>query len=135
MTGRSRGCPGAAAPGLGRLAVEGHLHDRGCSDRLVAAGFAELQDDLATAVEATWQRRSARGHTVPYPRLVRDVWELLRGAVLLAFLSQLPANCMLLVFAGSPCQQLTRAGFFQGWQGLCGPESVHFFVIPWRPFC
>ena len=37
---------------------------------------------------------------------------------------------MLLIFAGSPCQQLTRAGFFQGWQGLCGPESVHFFIIP-----
>ena len=37
---------------------------------------------------------------------------------------------MLLIVAGPPCTQLTTAGRHAGHQGLCGPDSVHFFVFP-----
>ena len=36
----------------------------------------------------------------------------------------------MLIVAGSPCVQLTIAGASRGRQGLCGQDSVHFFVVP-----
>ena len=41
-----------------------------------------------------------------------------------------PPGALLVVIAGSPCQQLTTAGTWGGRQGLAGPDSVLFFAVP-----
>ena len=64
-------------------------------------------------------------------RLCSDVWDLVREPTILrAFLTRVPREALLLLVGGSPCQQLTRMGRYQGAQGLCGPTSVHFYIVP-----
>ena len=118
--------------GLARLAVEELLRALGLANRLVQAGFAELQDDLAIAVQAYWQRRANLSRGVAYQRLARDVWDLLRGSPspFEQFVLRLPQWCLVIIIAGSPCQQLSWAGRYQGRQGLCGPDSVLFSSFP-----
>ena len=117
--------------GLARLAVAELLRALGIADRLVQVGFAELQADFV-AVQAYWQRRANLSRGVAYQRLARDVWDLLRGSPspLEQFVLRLPQWCLLIIIVGSPCQQLSWAGRYQGRQGLCGPDSVLFFVLP-----
>ena len=43
---------------------------------------------------------------------------------------QLPANTLLLVIAGSPCQQLTTIGPGRGELGICGEESSLVLTVP-----
>ena len=50
--------------------------------------------------------------------------------MLYTFLVGLPVGCILLIIAGSPCQQLTVAGYLKGVLGLCGKDSYLFFSIP-----
>ena len=69
-------------------------------------------------------------------RIVSDVWDLLRSSrpAFEDFAQGLPQQCLVLIVAGSPCQQLSRAGRHAGAQGLCGPASVLFFsalVVAW----
>ena len=45
-------------------------------------------------------------------------------------LARLPQGALLLVVAGSPCQQLSTLGAHNGRLGLCGRTSSLFFVIP-----
>eukprot|EP00975_Prorocentrum_lima_P010333 2198025-Prorocentrum_lima.AAC.1 len=45
-------------------------------------------------------------------------------------LQELPRNCLCLLIAGSPCQQLTTMGPQRGRLGLCGQESRHYFAVP-----
>ena len=59
-------------------------------------------------------------------------WDLLRGrpTPLETFLGDLPVGCLLLIIAGSPRPQRTRAEAHRGMQGLCGADSVHYFAVP-----
>ena len=118
--------------GLARLAIGELLEALGMRHTLVASGFAEWDTQRAEAVHRYWAGRSAMTGETPHRRLCGDVWDLLRGrpTPLEDFLRSLPAGCMLLIVAGPPCIQLTGAGRYRGWQGLCGPDSVHFFAVP-----
>ena len=68
----------------------------------------------------------------PNVQLGGDVWDLLRndGMALRPMLAQLPHGALLLVVAGSPCQQLTALGHREGRIGLCGRTSSLFYVVP-----
>ena len=94
--------------------------------------FAEFRDDYAQALQTTWEASAGLTGSVPHRRLGADVWDLLRGnpAPIQVFADALPEGCLVLVIAGSPCQQLTWAGPYQGRQGLCGNDSHLFFVVP-----
>eukprot|EP00975_Prorocentrum_lima_P037899 7973732-Prorocentrum_lima.AAC.1 len=46
-------------------------------------------------------------------------------------LQRIPTGALCLLVAGTPCQQLTTMGRFQGRQGLGGTESRHFFALPY----
>ncbi len=130
--------------GMARLALEEALAEQE-GMRLVSAAFVEHDMNLANAVGSAWDRRLQEGRTaLPYRHLAEDVWDLLRGAdglspsnpegfrdcPLRRFAASLPGGCSVLVLAGSPCQQLTYSGRYRGRQGLCGAQSVHFFVVP-----
>eukprot|EP00969_Alexandrium_andersonii_P010916 475367-Alexandrium_andersonii.AAC.1 len=41
-----------------------------------------------------------------------------------------PQGAVLLLVAGSPCQDLTYAGTTRGVAGVCGPQSVLFWSVP-----
>ena len=99
---------------------------------LVQSVFAELDDDLATAVETYWETRARLTGCVPHRRIAADVWNLFRGSPcpLGLFAQGLPQQANALLVAGSPCQNLTRAGLHAGEQGLCGPASVLYFSVP-----
>ena len=99
---------------------------------MVQSVFAELDDDLATAVETFWERRARMTGCVPHRRIAADVWNLFRGSPcpLELFAQGLPQQANALLVAGSPCQNLTRAGLHAGEQGLCGPASVLYFSVP-----
>ena len=46
------------------------------------------------------------------------------------YADSLPEGTLVLVVAGSPCQQLTHGGRLRGRQGLCGQQSVQFYAVP-----
>ena len=93
---------------------------------LVASWAVEIEPHLRTAVEHAW-----RGHVVPHRPAAADAWDLVRRPELLAaVLSTVPARAVLLMVAGSPCQQLTTFSRDQGHQGLGGPDSSLFFAVP-----
>jgi len=140
--------------GFARLAVEDAM--RTCPGAVLAgAAFVEIDGHLRNAVNQLWQQRAQRSPgTLPYTPLAADVWDLMRplhqgqnnldvptpgdaprnwqagNPRIARFASQLPSCATVLIIAGSPCQQLTYGGRNQGGQGLCGPDSVHFFVVP-----
>ena len=118
--------------GLARLAVGELLDATQGGPVLVQSVFAELDDDLATAVETFWERRARMTGCVPHRRIAADVWNLFRGSPcpLELFAQGLPQQANALLVAGSPCQNLTRAGLHAGEQGLCGPASVLYFSVP-----
>ena len=118
--------------GLARLAVGELLDATHDGPVLVQSVFAELDDDLATAVETYWETRARLTGCVPHRRIAADVWNLFRGSPcpLELFAQGLPQQANALLVAGSPCQNLTRAGLHAGEQGLCGPASVLYFSVP-----
>ena len=61
-----------------------------------------------------------------------DVWDLYRGdpAPVKVFADSLTPGCLVLVIAGSPCQQFTWAGPHEGRQGICGEDCHLFFAVP-----
>ena len=63
--------------GLARVAVELAMGDQ--RDRLVQAGFAELDNGLSMAVQQYWDRRAGLTSCAPYKRLAGYVWDLVRG--------------------------------------------------------
>ena len=77
---------------------------------LRAAWFVELRGDLATAVEAWWARLAGIFGCPLYRRAASDVWDLVRdeGRLIRQLCEELPRDVLLLVVAGTPCQQLSR---------------------------
>ena len=135
--------------GFARLAVEEAIAE--CDGAiLVRSAFAEIDVTLGDRVHAHWRARHLSNTSViPHELLARDVLDLLRPAdsgpqpghvaaghgevgqtPLARFAGSLPTRCVVLIVAGSPCQQLTFAGRHQGRQGVCGRESVHYFAVP-----
>eukprot|EP00969_Alexandrium_andersonii_P143767 6357763-Alexandrium_andersonii.AAC.1 len=45
-------------------------------------------------------------------------------------LEQTPLNAVVLIVAGSPCQDLTYAGATRGAVGVCGEQSRLFWAVP-----
>ena len=131
--------------GLARIAVDEAIQDCG-GISLVRSAFVEHDRTLARQVAAVW----SNGHTrVAHTPIASDIWDLCRpenrplGAhangtdgqtspttPLGRFAQSLQADCITIIVAGSPCQQLTFAGRYRGQQGLCGPDSVLFFAVP-----
>ena len=114
--------------------------------------------------EAWRRREARSGGALPYQYLARDVWDLLREDgpsdeegipgrgvqrrrsgggrqkggeglnPLQRYADSLPEGTLVLVVAGSPCQQLAHGGRLRGRQGLCGRQPVHFYaalVVAW----
>ena len=71
-------CPCFDGVGAARLAVQDLLNEIGLPAALTYAGFAELDQPLARAVEAHWGARAALGACIHYHRLADDVWDWLR---------------------------------------------------------
>ena len=61
---------------------------------------------------------------------VRDVWDLLgQNSLILRQAKAMYPNINWLLIAGSPCQDLTYAGYLNGLLGLTGNRSMLFFVV------
>ena len=102
------------------------------SERFTAAFFAENDNVLAGAVEAYWRRKTDEHGGPRYTRIATDVWQILReGTRLLQQICEAaPNNAMLLIIAGSPCQQNCTFGDGKGHIGLCGDQSFNYFCVP-----
>ena len=114
------------------------------------SAFVEHDRTLAGRVEALWNTEVGSGRTtVAHTPIASDIWDLCRPenrplgtsanvtdsqtsptTPPSRFAQSLPADCITIIIAGSPCQQLTYAGRYRGHQGLCGPDSVLFFAVP-----
>ena len=114
---------------MDRIALQHLLDYLGVGRRFVKSVFVEMRDDYSAAIESHWDKFARDTGAVPHRRLVRDVWELFRESPspLRTFAAALPAACLLLVIAGTPCQQLTVAGPLDGRMGLCGRDSHSLF--------
>ena len=61
---------------------------------------------------------------------VKDVWELLnQDSLILRQAKAMYPSIKWIVIAGSPCQDLTYAGYLNGLLGLTGKRSMLFFVV------
>ena len=117
---------------------------------LVRSAFVEHDRTLARQVAAVWSNEvRSRCTGVAHTPIACDISDLCRpehsplgtaaneataqtgsATPLSRFAQSLPAGCITIIVAGSPCQQLTFAGRYRGQQGLCGPDSVLFFAVP-----
>lgn len=115
--------------GVARVAVEQYLKAAGLLPTLRGAVAAEID---RTAVEIMMAKWGPTNPAAPRPRplIVYDVWHLVHNQLLpLAnILSQIPLGAVLAIIAGSPCQDFTFAGQFQGRLGMCGSRSILIFV-------
>ena len=67
----------------------------------------------------------------PYLPLGTDVYDLLFHPHLLqSVAAALPANALVLVIAGPPCQDLSRMGPDSGARGICGERSSLALLVP-----
>eukprot|EP00975_Prorocentrum_lima_P037237 7835340-Prorocentrum_lima.AAC.1 len=80
----------------------------------------EIDPGIAAATQRALGPSACEGTTrLPHHLLARDVWELCsreseqRGRMLAA----IPSGALCIFVAGSPCQQLTTIGAYQGRQG------------------
>lgn len=118
--------------GTARIALQDALNLIGEGAALAAADFAESDDILAPAFEQKhWSTKACFG-IQPYRKATKVLWDLMRNraAALSRVLATTPRNALMLIIAGSPCEQLTTAGAYQGKQGLCGPDSILMYAIP-----
>ena len=61
---------------------------------------------------------------------VKDVWELVnQDSLILRHAKAMYPSIKWIVIAGSPCQDLTYAGYMNGLLGLTGKRSMLFFVV------
>ena len=61
---------------------------------------------------------------------VKDVWRLLdKDSLILRQAKAMHPEIKWLLIAGSPCQDLTFAGYLNGLLGLTGKRSMLFFVV------
>jgi hypothetical protein len=114
------------------MALQDVLLALGALGSLASTHFAESNLLLADAVERWWRTRASYDWTPAYVKAASDVWDLVRtdAAALRQVLDSVPRNALLLIVAGSPCQQLTSAGTLGGSQGLRGQDSILFYAVP-----
>ena len=61
---------------------------------------------------------------------VKDVWDLLhKESLILRQAKAIYPDIKWLLISGSPCQDLTYAGYLNGLLGLTGKRSMLFFVV------
>ena len=61
---------------------------------------------------------------------VKDVWDLIaRDSLILRQAKAMHPSIKWIVVAGSPCQDLTYAGYLNGLLGLTGRRSMLFFIV------
>ena len=61
---------------------------------------------------------------------VKDVWTLIeKDSLILRQAKAMHPELRWIVIAGSPCQDLTYAGFLNGLLGLTGQRSMLFFIV------
>ena len=119
-----------AGVGTARLSLDRRLGER-FRYRLVASGFAEMDDTLARAVQRYWDNNVGLRGGAGHRRLASDVWDLVRQPELLAPLMwPLPEGALLLIVGGSPCPDLCRYGTGGGFLGVTGPVSKHLLHSP-----
>ena len=118
--------------GIGRLVTDEILDALGGKLRLVESAFAELDGHLAEAVKRLWWDVHRVTGRPRHRRLAGDVWGLLRGSepVLKRWVDALPEGCLVLVVTGTPCGQLSKVRGDFGLLGVCGRDSVLFYVVP-----
>ncbi len=116
-----------------RLALQRCLDQEGLRIRIVQAWSVEQNQALGRATEHYWRERTARTADAGLEWLADDVWNLMRagGSLLRTTLGTIPRGALLLITAGSPCQQLTTAGVLGGRDGLLGDTSKLFWCAPW----
>ena len=87
--------------------------------RLVAAEVGMREDQL-------WGYNSEGVATI----YVKDVWDLLhKDSLILRQAKAMHPDIRWLLISGSPCQDLTYAGYLNGLLGLTGKRSMLFFVV------
>ncbi len=126
--------------GMARVATDQALSQLGTNrPTLAASAFAELQADLASAVQALWGQKARDTGCPPHTCIANDVWDLFRPrqgrTPLHDFAQALPFGTCVLIVAGPPCQDLTAASHASGARGLCGDRSCHFYATPLAAWC
>ena len=126
--------------GMARVAIDQALSQLGSSrPTLALSAFAELQTDLAAAVQAFWNQKARDTGCPPHTCIANDVWDLFRPrqgrTPLHDFAQALPYGTCVLIVAGPPCQDLTAASHASGTRGLCGDRSCHFYATPLAAWC
>ena len=117
--------------GCARIGIDRYLRHFQCEHLFKGAIAAELDFTALTAMLSHFGR-DAKNSKAPFPLVFRDVWHILGSELLILanLLAQIPFSAVIVLVAGSPCQNLTFAGAFQGALGLTGSASSNFFVIP-----
>eukprot|EP00969_Alexandrium_andersonii_P064243 2829640-Alexandrium_andersonii.AAC.1 len=105
--------------GTARVALDMALRHYRCTPLLHASWYVECDRGLADRLEGYWVWRADVTGEVPSVPLAYDVWGLFRdgAAPLRRLLEGTPLNSVVLVVAGSPCQDLTYAGSTRGAEG------------------
>eukprot|EP00975_Prorocentrum_lima_P064580 12898340-Prorocentrum_lima.AAC.1 len=77
--------------------------------RLHASYAVELQTDLREAVQRVWRRRQEGEAQAPHLCLAANVWDLCTptSESMERLVREIPPSALVLIVAGSPCQQLT----------------------------
>ena len=111
-----------AGVGTEMLAIGTMLQAHGAVGRFHSAWHVEAEDRISAAVTGAWASAQGAGS---YVSLGNDVWQLLAQPYRLrAALARLPRGALLLIVAGSPCQDLTVGGRHRGQLGLVGPSFL-----------
>ena len=126
--------------GTAMLALCTLLRTFGMTSHLAAAWYCETDLALDQAIQRAWSSiHSTAFACSPFRRASGDVWDLLLGGgnanALQDMLNSFPFGALLIIIAGSPCQDLTTYNALAGALGLCGPRSVLFFAIPTIAYC
>ena len=118
--------------GTAAVAMQEFLDLTGMGHRMATAAFVEKDRDMAQRVAKAWENKHANQQCIQYRYIAEDVWDLLRedGRILRGFLASVPRKALLLMPAGSPCQQLSLMGSHKGILGLRGPDSSNYWAIP-----
>ena len=124
---------------LAREAVDEMLRFLDPEARLSGSHFVEVDSQLQSAAALYWGRQADHHGKTPHRPLTSDVWDLFRRAhdthlpqdtPLARVILNLPEGALVLLAAGSPCQDLSPAGRLGGRLGLLGPRSKHFWAVP-----
>ena len=107
--------------------------------RLISSYFVELDPHLSAAASTHWARQASDAGRTPHRLLVSDIWDLFRRAPdaedprdtpLARAVMDLPRDALVLLSAGTPCNELSSASRLKGRLGLLGNRSKHFWAVP-----